>query len=474
MKNVMNAARIILSIFVSVGIVVTADVLMSAIALENTVFSNAYFNEIYDENITRQDISRVFSSSSENIAGYLPLDKKDRDAVAEGKASPQLQELADTYKQIFRIIIGDRWFSDEVSLIIKASHKYLTYEGDMLPVIDVRGFRNLFINVFAYKIIADNEAAISDFDSSLDILKKFAGDLKIGGAYKESIISRMMEIRQLYAMDITRAEAIKIIDRYADVRIKDIDGREVMTFAVRTLLESRFTTEGADKGANDKIDMFTIVGEIYGSENNPLTGLRDLLWNLRRDIFIFSAVLMLLLISLISVIFKSPSGIIRHIGILFIIAGLLFLVLPLANMIAGDVYSKSITVYTINGISFDLSLINPWIAAYLGGISSFMAKTGGIAVISGMILTGASYIKITHSQAEPETKVARPPTVRITASVILIAAITISAIFVSKAISGEIDAYSEILKAADARKEETDFIRILSKALGIDSFMNVG
>ncbi|MHB1484567.1 MAG: hypothetical protein ACYCYI_07865 [Saccharofermentanales bacterium] len=473
MKNVMNAARIIVSICVAIGIALTADVLMSVVTLDNTVLSNEYFNKIFDENITRQDIRRVFSASSENIAGYLPLDKKDRDALAEGEASPQLKELADTYKQLFRLIIDDQWFSDEISFILKGSHKYLIHESDALPVIDVRGFRNLFIKAFTYKIIADNEAAIADFDSSLATLKKFAGDIKIGGAYKEMIIGRIMGIKQLYAMNITRADAIKIIDRYENVRINDIDGRDVMTFAVRTLLEGKFAKGGTESGTNDEIDMNSLVSEIYGSDSNPVTAFREILWNLREDMIIFSGIMLILLISLLSVILKNPLRIIRYIGISLIISGLLFLVLPLADMIAGGIYAPSFTVYTITGISFDLSLIHPWITAYLSGVASFMAKTGGIAVISGIMLTGSSFIKIRRNEAKQSIAASRPSAARIIAAVLLVAAIPLSAMLYGSAISDEIDAYTGILKAADARKDEIDINRILSKALGIDSFMNI-
>jgi hypothetical protein len=143
----------------------------------------------------------------------------------------------------------------------------------------------------------------------------------------------------------------------------------------------------------DTLDLNALVAKMYGSNQNLMTALPDVLTHTRHDFFMIIFLVTLLLLAILAVIAFLPRTIFRCFGICLLIAGILCAIPALAPMVFHGPLTAQVSAAVGSASQPDLAFAQNWVLAYIGGIANFMLIQGIIAALLGVaLLIAAGFI----------------------------------------------------------------------------------
>lgn len=202
----------------------------------------------------------------------------------------------------------------------------------------------------------------------------------------------------------------------------------------------------------DKLDLNALVAKMYGSDQNLVTALPDVLTHVRHDFFMIIFLVTLLLLAIVAVIAFLPRTVFKCFGVCLLIAGILCALPGLAPMVFHGPLTAQVSAAVGSAGQPDLAFAQNWVLAYIGGIASFMLIQGIVAALLGVaLLIAAGFIGNKKAGSARSGHVL----IRTIAAVVLLIAIPFCAFFALKDMYPHVKQFNTIVMNASKHEKMT-------------------
>lgn len=468
--------KIFFLLFFSLLFVLVFTLLQIDYTLKNTVLSSKYFNKVFDENIKTESLQKLADSFIDNAEQFVPLNDADKKALKEGKLSPELKNMIESYKEMLRKSIDLKWLTTEISKMVKGFFAYYTGGSNSLPPLDIKPLKSVLVNMYAEQISAhsgDNSGL--DTDKIIRQIEEVPGGiLDKDGNVNEKAVDELMKIQVFQSSGISKEAAGRIVEKIGKRSEEGTTNKEIYDFILKSILQDKMGISNM----KDELDFNLLFETLYGSAENPMTAARAAVVGIKGKILTFNILIFLILLLIIAVVSFYPKSILRWSGAGFILSGGICLTLSGLSGIAVKLITDRFAEIQVSAGKLDLLFIQEWIQSYLGSIIRFILIQAIIIIIAGI-----AFIILSFHISSPEKAKDRPGPVvenkevpffkrkivinlaRILAIILLIAPIPLSITFLSNKIGYEITAFNEIKTETENQKDKISVNEALDKVL---------
>lgn len=462
----MKALKILVLFCFTVLLVAFAALLQLDNAANSTLFSDAYFNRVYDKNVQAKTIDQLVDDVTAEAYVFMPLSDADREALQQGKASADLKKQADDFKGQLSKFMDKAWLEAQVPNLLKGSYSYFTAGGDKLPAVDIKPLKDAVMNVYSAQIASGGSTGSADsYKQLIDQIDNTSGGIMAKGKLNGKAVASFRQImQQLAGISVSKGTAEDILKHAAARKTDGSDKQEQFQYAVKAVMNDELGM-GSMK---DTLDLNVLVKNLYGGADNPVSGLRDLIGGIKNSVFLLLAAVTLLLLAVVAVIAFSPKSMLRWIGAALMVSGGVCLAFPVLSLLmSASIHSQ--VAQTLAQGTVDLSFLQSWTFSYLNGVALFllvqslvvMAVGAAFLICSGFLRDGA----VRPGKRSGGGHVA----VRAVAAVVLVAAIPLSLYYFGRGITKQAEKYDSIMKQTQMQKA-VGFGKALDETLGTKLF----
>lgn len=439
--------QILVLIVFTLLIIIDLIFIQLSLTINNTIFSDRYFNKKYDYNITDKKIEGLVNNFITNAEDYLPKDNSKPLAT-------DTTEMIATYKQTLKDNIDIIWFQKEIPNVFKGSFAYFSGHNDKLPIINIKPLKESFVNIYAAQmLLASDDNMTVELDNLVIRLKKVPGGLLVNGQANGKAVDMFLasELGENLALD--RLSAEEVIEKMA----VSTNSKETTTFVIKKMLASKM-------GINtmkDKLDLNILFKNIY-KDNNPVDDGKDLVNNIRTKFLITTILIIICLISTVYLVLFKSKKFLRWVGVSFILGGLISFISLFIYRNNLSSLTDSITKALTNKIDF--SFIQEWILNYINGISTYILIQGIIIVIMGILAIVYSFRRKNILKDDIHKK--NYMLIRLLAIFIIIGTIALSVIVFVNDVVKDVKEY----QLSSANNKKIDVNKALGKTLNTTLF----
>lgn len=465
----MKALKILILVCFTALFVVFGVLLQLDNAANGTLFSDKYFNRVFNGSVQPQNIDKLIDDATGEAYALLPLSEVDKAALQSGKASASVKKKADDITKLLRDSLDKKWLETEAPKLLQGGYAYFTMNGDKLPAFDIKPLKSALVSVYAAQIATGGQGTADQYSQMIDQVDSSSGGIMVKGKLNGKATTSFMQMMALTGMSVSKSTAESILAHAATRKADGSDKDEQFQFAVKALMNDKL---GMGK-MKDTLDLDLLVKNLYGSEDNPVSGLRELIGGIRSSLFLLLAVITVLLLAIIAVIAFSPKAIFRWSGAALIASGALCLIPPALCLILNGAIQLQV-VHLLGQGGLDLSFLQNWAFSYINGIAIYLFVQSLIVIAVGVaFLVCAGYLGDSAEARHTASRNASPGggvmAVRIVSVIVLVAAIPISAYFFGKGITRQAEKYDNIIQQSQTQKAP-NLAKALDKTLGTDLF----
>lgn len=343
-----------------------------SLTINNTFFSDKYFNNVFDSNITEERIEIITYDFINNMELYVISDKEEN--------KEELKESINSYKKTLTDNLDINFIKKELPSIIKDSFAYISGNEKGMPVINIKPIKDTIINVFADQVILHDESI--ELSNLIKKLNFTPDNLLKDGKANPEVVNMLLNSDIGKEMEINKSSAERIIDKLAT--INEDNSNEILKFIVKEMIISKSKIDNM----NDELDLNILFKNIYG-DNNPIEINRNFINNIRNNYTTTSFAILISLILIIVIISYNLKSILRWCGTSFIISGLISIILY-------SLYKNSFDILIQNSLDkikdTNLPLIKDLLSNYISGINNYLFIQSIIIIILGIGLIIYSFI----------------------------------------------------------------------------------
>jgi hypothetical protein len=424
--------------------------------LNGAALSSDNFSRVFDDTFTPDAVGQLVVETIADTG--LPMKTGGAEGPpGDGGVPPEIEREMDDFMKQLSAAIDAEWFETEIPELIKGCFAYFTTDAQ-LPAIDIRPLKEAMTDIYRDRITAHLGTDFrEDFESAVEGIERLSGGITKDGEVTEEAVAAMMSAEPFSGLDIERDTAVRILERMDAREADGSDIDEVFSYTVEQVMSGMI---GLD-GMKDELDMNRLFINMYGAEDNPVSALKELVNGVKGDLFMMLVLMLLLLLCAVAVIAYDPRGIMRWIGVPFIIAGAVCVILSLFPALVNGLITAQAGVA---GAEAGL-LVQGWALSYIGSISTFMLIQGIVAVFIGIGLAAAAHF----ARKTPEK---RHTAIRSAAAVLLTAAALFTAVYMSQGLGRRVKEFESA--AASAEQQDVSVSRALNETIGGSLFGGSG
>lgn len=370
MKKIFKFLLLLLFSFITIISILNIEV---SLTVNNTFFSDKYFNKVFDSNITSDKIEEITYNFINNMEEYF---------LNENKDSRELEKTIDSYKKVLNDNIDINWLKEEIPFIIKDSFKYLSGNKKDMPVINIKPIKDTILNVIADQVILNAGNISKDLNNFIKLFKSVSGELLKDGKANSDAVNLLVKSDIGKNLKIDKETAERIIEKIAT--INEDNSNEIIKFVVKEMISSKVNINEM----NDELDLNLLFKNFY-ENNNPIEATRNIVVNIKTSYILTSFIILISLILLITFISYNIKNILKWCGTSFIIAGLI-------SITSYQLYKKIFEILIINALDkikdTNLLLVKNIISDYINGIIRYFFIQSIIIIVLGTILIVVSII----------------------------------------------------------------------------------
>jgi hypothetical protein len=457
---VLRFFKILLLVIVAFLFITVAVLFQLNNILHNTLFSYEYFEEKFDRDITAENIEKLVEKAVQDLG-------KD---IAAGES-----------EEVIKNNIDIQWVTDTIVELIKDAFLYFTADSERIPPVDIVPLKETFLNM-AKTMIMEKYKAESDIEME-NFFKNTFEEIKKGRVTKEEVINRIMSNDEFKDAGISKEAFKNVIKELGKKDIQEITGKEIIGLLVDEVIKEKMGIEQM----KDELDLHLLLENIYGSENNPVTGARNLFNSLRKNIYTVNIIIMVLLLLIILAAVYYPRGILRWTGICLMLAGVIYLIVFAAEILINPIIvNKTEEIINVTQ-DLDLIFVQEFVLSFIKGIMNFMLIQALVITALGILMIIISFftkkikavrIDMAAGQMEQGKKTSKSNGIIVLVRTIAVAAIMIATVLSSmkyyEAVNFEITVFNEINENMENRNEPIDIKEALDKTLNSKLFSSLG
>ncbi len=395
-----------------------------SLTINNTFFSDKYFNNNFDSNFTEEKLEIIIYDFINNMELYLISDDKEN--------TDELKESIDSYKKILTDNLDINFIKKELPSLIKDSFAYFSGNKKDMPAINIKPIKDTIINVFADQVILHSNDASLELSNFIEELNFNKDNLLKDGKANPEIVNILLSSDIGKEMEITKSSAERIIKELAT--INEDNSKEILKFIIKEMIISKSKIDSM----SDELDLNILFRNIYG-ENNPIEITRNFINNIKVNYITTSVIILISLILIIALISYNLKNILRWCGTSFMISG--FISISLYSL-----YKNSFGLLIQNSINkikdTNIPVIQELLSDYINGINNYLLIQSIVITILGVGLIIYSFI------LKKEIKTERRNTLlRFIIVIILIITSTSSVMNLIKNINTEIKEYNNKIES---------------------------
>jgi len=432
--------------------------------LHNTLFSYKYFEENFDRNITAENIEKFVDKAIQDLG---------KDITEGGENNEGVEMIKDS--------IDVQWVTGNIPKLIKDIFSYLTANSEIIPPLDLVPLKETVVNTAKTIIMKEYEAGSEN--EIEEIFKNIREEIKKDRVAKDKLINEFMNDEEFKDIGISREVFESVIEEIENRDDQEITGKEIIGLLLDEVIKEKMSIEQM----KDELDLHLLLENIYGSENNPVTGVRNLVNNLRDSSFTINVIIMVLLLLIIIAAVYYPKSILRWTGICLILAGGVYLVTFAAEIVINPIIINKFGEAMEGAKGLDILFVQDFILSFIKGIINFMLMQALVIIALGILMIIISFFIKKRSVAEINVAIGqmenRKKPSKSNAIIVLVRALAVAALMIAIALSimkyygtfnSEVAVFNEINESTKSSEERTDIKEALDKTLNSKLFSSLG